>query len=67
MLVHGRPHALALRSALIREHLGSGAPDNPDDFDAVFRSFIEVASKNDMPRDNKPLTGQVVFHRLYEH
>jgi len=39
ILVHGQEHALALRNMLIKEHLGPGAPANPDDFNNVFEAF----------------------------
>lgn len=65
ILVHGQPQALALRGTLVKEHLGSGSPSDTDSFDNVFNSFKDVAAKNGRPRDNKALTGQVVFHRLY--
>lgn len=65
ILVHGQPQALALRGTVVKEHLGSGSPSDTDSFDDVFNSFKDVASKNGRPRDNKALTGQVVFHRLY--
>ncbi len=66
MLVHGMDQSLALRGALVKEHLGSGAPSDVDDFDAVFNSFQTVAAKNGRPRDNKVSVGQVVFHRIYK-
>jgi phosphatidylserine/phosphatidylglycerophosphate/cardiolipin synthase-like enzyme len=65
LLVHGKDQALALRNRLVSEHLGSKAPQDPDDFDAVFKAFIGTAEVNGKPRDNKPLTGQVCFHKLY--
>ena len=65
LLIHGKEQALAIRNRLVREHLGSKAPGSPDDFDAVFKAFIGTAAANGKPRENKPLTGQVCFHKLY--
>ncbi len=66
ILVHGREQALALRNMLAREHLGSGAPANPDDFNDVFDAFKNVAAKNRLPKDEGPIIGHLVKHRVYE-
>jgi hypothetical protein len=51
---------------LVKEHLGPGAPDNPDDFNNVFDAFKNVAAKNRLPKDKGPIIGQLVKHRVYE-
>ncbi len=58
---------LALRNMLAREHLGSGAPANLDDFNNVFDAFKNVAAaKNRLPKDEGPIIGHLVKHRVYE-
>jgi len=66
ILVHGKEQALALRNLLAREHLGSGAPVNLDDFDNLFDAFKNVAAKNRLPKDKGPIIGHLVKHRVYE-
>jgi phosphatidylserine/phosphatidylglycerophosphate/cardiolipin synthase-like enzyme len=66
ILVHGREHALALRNMLAKEHLGTGAPANLDDFNNVFDAFNNVAAKNGSPKDEGPIIGHLVKHRVYE-
>ena len=66
ILVHGREHALALRNMLAKEHLGSGAPADMDDFNNVFDAFKNVAAKNRLPKDEGPIIGHLVKHRVYE-
>lgn len=66
ILVHGREHALALRNMLAKEHLGTGAPANLDDFNNVFDAFNNVAAKNGSPKDEDPIIGHLVKHRVYE-
>jgi len=66
ILVHGKEQALALRNMLIREHLGSDAPANLDDFNNVFDAFKNVAAKNRFPKDEGPIIGHLVKHRVYE-
>jgi phosphatidylserine/phosphatidylglycerophosphate/cardiolipin synthase-like enzyme len=66
IMVHGKEHALALRKMLAKEHLGSGAPANLDDFNNVFDAFKNVAAKNRLPKDEGPIIGHLVKHRVYE-
>jgi phosphatidylserine/phosphatidylglycerophosphate/cardiolipin synthase-like enzyme len=66
ILVHGKEQALALRKMLAREHLGSDAPANLDDFNMVFDAFKNVAAKNRSPKDEGPIIGHLVKHRVYE-
>ena len=66
ILVHGKEQALALRNMLVREHLGSGAPADLDDFNNVFDAFKNVAAKNGSPKDCGPIIGHLVKHRVYE-
>ncbi|CAG0998557.1 phospholipase D1/2 [Methanosarcinales archaeon] len=66
ILVHGKDQALVLRNMLAGEHLGSGAPSNLNDFNTVFNAFDKIASKNGKPKNNGPITGQLVCHRLYD-
>ena len=66
ILVHGKEQALALRNMLAKEHLGSAAPANPDDFNIVFDAFKNVAAKNRLPKDEGPIIGHLVKHRVYE-
>lgn len=68
ILAHGMDQALALRRLLVQEHLDSAAPSgsDADDFDKVFEAFQKTASGNGKPKENKPATGQVVFHRIYK-
>jgi phosphatidylserine/phosphatidylglycerophosphate/cardiolipin synthase-like enzyme len=61
ILVNGHGQALALRSLLAAEHLGTSSP--PDDFDDLFDAFYHTANKNGQPRGGNPLNGQLVFHR----
>ena len=51
---------------LAKEHLGSGAPANLDDFNNVFDAFKNVAAKNRLPKDDSPIIGHLVKHRVYE-
>ncbi|MCE8429046.1 MAG: hypothetical protein J5U19_11730 [Candidatus Methanoperedens sp.] len=66
ILVHGREQALALRNMLVKEHLGSGAPANMDDFNNVFDAFKNVAANNRLPKDEGPIIGHLVKHRVFE-
>ena len=66
ILVHGPKQALALRNMLVKEHLGPGAPANPDVFDNIFDAFKNVADKNGLPKDEGPIIGHLVKHRVYE-
>ena len=66
ILVHGKEQALALRKMLVKEHLGPGAPADPDDFNNVFDAFKNVAAKNRLPKDDSPIIGHLVKHRVYE-
>jgi phosphatidylserine/phosphatidylglycerophosphate/cardiolipin synthase-like enzyme len=67
ILVHGSDQATALRRVLAQEHLGSGAAGNLNDFGVIFDQFRQEAAKNRRPKDKGPLTGQLVFHRLYKN
>jgi hypothetical protein len=57
---------LALRNMLAKEHPGSGAPANLDDFNNVFDAFKNVAAENRLPKDEGPIIGHLVKHRVYE-
>jgi phosphatidylserine/phosphatidylglycerophosphate/cardiolipin synthase-like enzyme len=64
VLVKGHDQAVALRSLLAAEHLGTSSP--PDDFDALFDSFYHTANRNGEPRGGNPMNppnSQLVFHR----
>jgi hypothetical protein len=65
ILVHGHEHALALRNMFVKEHLGSGAPADLDDFNNVFDVFKNVAAKNRLPKNDSPIIGHLV-KRVYE-
>jgi hypothetical protein len=65
-MVHGTEQALALRKMLVKEHLGPGAPANPDDFNNVFDAFKNVAAKNGLPKAEGQIIGHLVKHRVYE-
>ncbi len=52
---------------LVKEHLGPGAPANLDDFNNVFDAFKNAAAKNRLPKDEGPIIGHLVKHRVYEN
>lgn len=41
-------------------------PADPDDFNNVFDAFKNVAAKNRLPKDDGPIIGHLVKHRVYE-
>ena len=66
ILVEGKAHALALRSMLVKEHLGY-VPNKVDDFDEIYNAFIDAAANNGLPNSYDALKGHLVFHRVYPH